>query len=90
MVFGLTDYLSSDLQIFSSTINGIIPIFTEELKSLLKVKEENEKAGLKPIFIPIFIKLRLWHSVPSLYGKQGESGNSDRFYSGGLQNHCGW
>ena len=70
MVFGLTDYLSSDLQIFLSTINGIIPIFTEELKSLLKkVKEENEKAGLKPIFTPIFIKLRLWHSVTSLYGK---------------------
>ena len=43
-----TDYLSSDLQIFSSTINGIIAIFTEELKSLLKkVKEENEKACLK-------------------------------------------
>ena len=35
----------------------------EELKSLLmKVKEENEKAGLKLIFK----KLRSWHLVPSL------------------------
>ena len=38
-----------------------------ELKSLLmKVKEESEKAGLK-LNIQ---KLRSWHSVPSLHGKQ--------------------
>ena len=38
----------------------------EELKSLLmRVKEESEKAGLK-LSIQ---KLRLWHPVPSLYGK---------------------
>ena len=38
----------------------------EELKSLLmKVKEENEKAGLK-LNIQ---KLRSWHPVPSLHGK---------------------
>ena len=38
----------------------------EELKSLLmKVKEENEKAGLK---LKIK-KLRSWHLVPSLHGK---------------------
>ena len=38
----------------------------EELKSLLmKVKEESEKAGLKPNIQ----KLRSWHLVPSLYGK---------------------
>ena len=38
----------------------------EELKSLLmKVKEENEKAGLK-LNIQ---KLRSWHLVSSLYGK---------------------
>ena len=37
-----------------------------ELKSLLtKVKEENEKAGLK---LKIK-KLRSWHLVPSLHGK---------------------
>ena len=36
----------------------------EKLKSLLmRVKEESDKAGLK------LKKLRLWHLVPSLYGK---------------------
>ena len=38
----------------------------EELKSLLmRVKEENEKTGLK-LSIQ---KLRSWHLVPSLHGK---------------------
>ena len=40
----------------------------EELKSLLiKVKEESEKFGLK---LNIQKKLRSWHPVPSLHGKQ--------------------
>ena len=39
----------------------------EELKSLLmKVKEESEKVGLK-LNIQ---KIRSWHPVPSLHGKQ--------------------
>ena len=37
----------------------------EHLKSLLKVKEESEKVGLKLTFR----KLRSWHPVPSLHGK---------------------
>ena len=37
----------------------------EDLKSLLKVKEESEKVGLKLTFR----KLRSWHLVPSLHGK---------------------
>ena len=37
----------------------------EELKSLLKVKEESEKVG----FFSTFRKLRSWHLVPSLQGK---------------------
>ena len=38
----------------------------QKLKSLLmKVKEESEKAGLKPNIE----KLRSWHPVPSLHGK---------------------
>ena len=37
----------------------------EELKSLSKVKEESEKAGLNSTFR----KLRSWHLVPSLHGK---------------------
>ena len=41
----------------------------EELKSfLIRVKEESEKAGLK-LNIK---KLRLWHLLPSLHGKQIE------------------
>ena len=39
----------------------------KELKSLLmRVKEESEKAGLSTTFK----KLRSWHPVPSLLGKQ--------------------
>ena len=59
----------------------------EELKNLLmKVKEENEKVGLKLNIR----KIRSWHPVPSLHGKWGNKGNSDRLYFGGLQNHCRW
>ena len=40
---------------------------SKELKSLLmKVKEESEKVGLNSIFR----KLRSWHPVPSLHGRQ--------------------
>ena len=40
---------------------------SEELESfLMKVKEEREKVGLKSIFR----KLRSWHLVPTLHGKQ--------------------
>ena len=35
----------------------------EELKSLLKEKEENEKVGLK------FKRLRSWHLVPLFHDK---------------------
>ena len=54
----------------------------EKLKSLLmKLKEESEKIGLKSTFR----KLRSWHLVPSLHGKQkGKSGSSDRFSLLGL------
>ena len=61
----------------------------EELQSLLmKVKEESEKVGLK-----------LNHSENKDHGirshhfmanRWGNSGNSDRLYFGGLQNHCKW
>ena len=55
-----------------------------ELKSLLsKVKEENEKAGLKLNFQ----KLRSWHLVQSLHGKW-ETMETVRLYFLGLQNHC--
>ena len=59
----------------------------EELKSLLmKVKEESEKASLKLNFK----KRRSWHPIPSLNGRWGNNGNSERVYFLGLQNHCRW
>ena len=46
----------------------------EELKSLLmKVKEESEKVGLKlnTLCLSVYLrKLRSWHLVPSLHGKE--------------------
>ena len=53
----------------------------EELKSLLmKVKEESGKFGLKLNIQKTKIMGNRW----------GSSGNSDRFYFGGLQNHRKW
>ena len=42
----------------------------------MKLKEESEKVGLKLSIR----KLRSWHLVPSLHGKWGNNGNSDRLY----------
>ena len=61
----------------------------EDLKSLsLKVKEHSGKAGLK-LNIQ---KIKIMASSPiTSWQIDGEkSGNSDRFYFLGLQNHCGW
>ena len=56
----------------------------EELKSLLmKVKEESEKVGLKLNIQKT--KIMVSGSITS-----GNSGNSDRLYFSGLQNHCRW
>ena len=53
----------------------------EELKSLLiKVKEESEKAGLKLNIQKTKIMANRW----------GNNGNTERLYSGGLQNNCRW
>ena len=60
----------------------------EELKSLLmKVKEENEKVGLK-LNIQ---KTKIMASGPiTSWQTDGENGYSDRLYSWELQNHCQW
>ena len=60
----------------------------EELKSLLmKVKEESEKVGLK-LNIQ---KMKIMASGPiTSWRRDGNCGNSDRLYFGGLQNHCRW
>ena len=60
----------------------------KELKSfLMKVKEENEKVGLK-LNIQ---KTKIMASVPiTSWQIDGETVESDRFYFLGLQNHCRW
>ena len=60
----------------------------EELKSLLmKMKEESEKVGLKLSTQ----KTKIMASGPiTSWQIDGESGNSDRLYFLGLQNHCRW
>ena len=59
----------------------------ERVKKLLKcVKEESEKAGLK-----LHIQKPKDHSIQShqfMANRRGKSGNCDRFYFLGLQNHC--
>ena len=55
----------------------------KELKSLLMRVKENEKAGLK-----LNIKKTKILACP-MTNRWGESGNNDRFYFLGLQNHCG-
>ena len=62
---------------------------TKELKSLMmKGKEENEKAGLKLNIQKAKIIVSGLITSWQIYG--GKSGNSDRFYFLGLQNHCRW
>ena len=61
----------------------------EELKSLLKVKEESEKVGLK-LNIQ---KTKIMASRPIIsweVRRWRNNGNSVRLYFAGLQNHCRW
>ena len=62
---------------------------SKELKSLLmKVKEESEKVGLKLNIQRK--KIIISGSINSMANKWGNSGNSERLYFLGLQNHCRW
>ena len=59
----------------------------EELKSLLKVKEESEKAGLK-LNIQ---KMKIMASSPiTSWQIDGETVETLADYFGGLQSHCRW
>ena len=66
----------------------LMPEMEEELKSLLmKVREENEKAGLK-LRIQ---KTKIMASSPiTSWHRWENSGNSERLYYLGLQNHSKW
>ena len=60
----------------------------EELKKLLmRVKEENEKVGLK---LNIKKKKDKHHVIQSYHFMANRRGESDRFYFLGILNHCGW
>ena len=60
----------------------------EELKSLLmKEKEESEKVGLKFNIQ----KIKIMSSGPiTSWQIDGQTGNNERLYFGGLQNCCRW
>ena len=61
----------------------------EELKSLLrKVKEKNEKAGLKLNIQKT--KIMAFGPITSWQIDGGNDGNSNRLCFLGLQNHCRW
>ena len=61
----------------------------EALKSsLMKVKEESEKAGLK-LSIQKMKIMMIW-SHHFMANRWGNNGNSDRLYFLALQNHCRW
>ena len=64
---------------------------SEELKSLLKVKEEHEKAGLE-LNIQKHSTFKD-HGIQShhfMANRWGNNGNGDRFSFLGLQNYCRW
>ena len=59
----------------------------EELKSLMKLKEESEKIDLK-LNIQ---EAKIMASGPiTSWQIWGNNKNGERFYFGGLQNHCRW
>ena len=72
-----------------SADNTIMAESEEELKNLLiRVKEGSEKSGLK--FNIETTKIMASSPITSWQTDGGKSGNSDRFYFLGLQNHCEW
>ena len=59
---------------------------SKELKSFL-MKEESEKVGLKLNIQKTNHGIQSHHFMGNRWGN---SGNSDRLYFGGLENHCRW
>ena len=88
------DDLRAGIKISSRNINNIryailMAESEEEPKSLLmRFKEESGKAGLK-----LNIQKNEDYGIQShrfMTNRWGNSGNSDRLYFGGPQNHCRW
>ena len=88
------DELQAGIKIAGRTINNLryvddTTLMTEneaELKSLLRVKEESEKAGLKLNIQKTDHGIWSYHFMANRWGK---CGNSVRFHFLGLQNQCG-
>ena len=60
----------------------------EDLKTvLIKLKEDSEKVGLK---LNIQKTMFMASSPITSWQIDGDSGNSERLYFGGLQNYCRW
>ena len=78
-------------EVSASDMQMIIILMTEgeeKLKSLLgRRKEESEKSGLKLNFQDKDHGIWCHRFIANRWGS---SGNSDRLYFLGLQNHCGW
>ena len=73
---------------FSYADNTTLMAESEELKSLLmKVKEENEKVGLK---LNIQKTMIMASSPITSWQIDGANRNSEKLYFWGLQNHCRW
>ena len=75
--------VTSDMQIDTTLMAE-----SEELNSLLKVKEESKKAGLK-----LNIQKLKDYGIQShhfMADRWGNNGISDKFSFLGLQNHCRW
>ena len=91
------DELHAEIKIAERNINNLryaddttlMAESKEELKRLLmNVKEESEKASLKLNFQKT--KFMASSSHHFMANRQGNSGNSERRYYFGLQNHCRW
>ena len=81
----LDSRLLGEISITSDTQMTIMAESQEELKSLLmKVKEESKKVGLK-LNIQ---KTKIMAFGPITSWQIDKSGNSERLYFEGLQNHC--
>ena len=83
------DEAQAGIKIAGRNINNLRyadDISEEELNSILmKVKEESQKVGLKLNIQKN--KIMASGTIPSRQ-RWGSNGNSERFYFGGLQNHC--
>ena len=71
---------NSNNLIYADDITLMAEIEEKQKSFLMKLKEESEKAGLKPSIQKMKFMANRW----------GNNGNSERLHFWGLQNHCRW